>query len=194
MPRKSFLVVCLVALTSVAAFAGSIPFSGSGGSGTIQTGQPFAYNADGGTVAPDWGIPGVNLNAAFWSGPTISQFMVTFALPAGVIIDPAQIIIGNGGNCFGTSNGGTTFCAGPYSTPWTATLIGTNEIVFNSSGDLLTAGDTFFVNVFFSGGDPYGAAFSGEFTPIPIPEPATPMILGSGLFALCAGLRRKLVR
>jgi len=189
MPRHSFLVLCLAALTSVTAFAGSIPFSGSGGSGNIQTGQSFAYDADGGTFAADWGIPGVNLGTAIWTGPTISEFMVTFALPAGVIIDPAQVIIGNNANCFGSSIGGTTFCAGPYSAPWTATLIGTNGILFNSSGDLLTDGDSFFVDVFFTGGDPYGADFSGEFTPVP--EPSGPMLLGSGLLALIGALRFK---
>src|SRR5271157_5186806 len=137
MLRKTFLIVCLVALTSVA-FAGSIPISGSGGSGTIQTGQPFAYNGDGGgIVEPNWGIPGVNLGAPIWNGPTVNEFMVTFTLPAGVSIDPAQIDVGNNSGCFGTSFGGTAFCAGPYSAPWTATLIGTNGIDFTSSGDLL---------------------------------------------------------
>jgi hypothetical protein len=116
--------------------------------------------------------------------------MVMFTLPAGIVLDPNQVILGNNSGCAGGSTGGTTFCASPFSTPWTATLIGTNEVLFKSSGDDLTNGDIFFVNVFFEGGDPNGVFFSGEFTPVP--EPASPMLLGSGLLALAAGLRRKL--
>ncbi len=179
-------------MASVSAFADSFQFSGSGLNGFLQTGQAFAYNGDGGVLEPDWGIPGLNLGTDFWTGPTVSQFMVTFNLPAGIIIDPAQVLVGNGANCGGTTTGGTTFCADPYSAPWKAALIGNNGIMFTSSRDLLTSGDDFFVNIFFSGGDPSGAAFSGEFS-TPVSEPSNPMLLGSGLLALVGGLRRKLL-
>ena len=149
---RPLLVLCVIALISLTGFAGSIPFSGSGGNGNLQTGQPFAYDADGGTFAHDWSIPGVNFGTAIWSGPTVVGFLVIFELPTGVIIDDAQVTIGNGADCLGSSIGGTTFCAGPYSAPWAVTMVGRNDILFYSSGDLLTNGDSFFVDIFFTGG------------------------------------------
>ena len=190
--RNLLLLLCVLTLASITASAGSsIPFSGSGSSGTIQTGQSFAYNGDGGMPIPNWGIPGVNLGTAIWNGPTVNDFLVTFNLPMGTILDPNQVILGTNSGCAGGPTGGTTFCALPFSTPWTPTLIGTNEIEFKSSGDLLTAGDIFFVSIFFEGDDPNGVFFSGEFN-TPVPEPTSPMLLGSGLLAVVAGLRRKL--
>lgn len=191
MSRKPLLLLCVVALASITAFAGSIPFSGSGSSGTLQTGQSFAYNGDGGVPIPNWGIPGVVQGTAVWNGPTVNEFLVTFDLPSGIILDPNQVILGSNSGCAGGSTGGTTFCALPFSMPWTPTLIGTNGIEFKSSGDLLTQGDLFFVNVFFEGGDPNGVSFSGEFGTVP--EPASPMLIAPGLLAVAAGLRRKLL-
>ncbi len=72
----------------------NIPFSGSGSSGTLQTGQPFFYDFDGGVFDPDFGIPGVGNNLATWNGPTVSQFEITFNLPTGVEIDPAMVAQG----------------------------------------------------------------------------------------------------
>ena len=58
MLRRFWWLVCVVALVPGAAFAGSIPFSGSGSSGTLQTGQPFAYDFDNAVFEPDFGVPG----------------------------------------------------------------------------------------------------------------------------------------
>ena len=55
----------------------------------------------------------------------------------------------------------------------------------------MTNGDIFFVNIFFEGDDPNGVSFSGAF--IPVPEPTSPLLIGSGLLTLVAGLRRKLL-
>lgn len=192
MSRKLSLLLCVVSLTSITAFAGSIPFSGSGSSGTLQTGQPFAYDGDGGMPIPNWGVPGVLQGTAVWNGPTVNDFLVTFSLPAGIILDPNQVILGSNSGCAGGPTGGTTFCALPFSAPWIPTLIGTNGIEFNSSGDLLTDGDIFFVNIFFEGGDPNGASFTGEFS-TPVPEPTSPMLIGPGLLAVMACFRRKLL-
>ena len=50
-------------------------------------------------------------------------------------------------------------------------------------GDLLINGDPFFINIFFTGGDPNGASFSGDWV-TPVPEPSGLVLFGSGILAL----------
>lgn len=191
MLRKLSLLFCLCTL-AITAYAGSIPFSGSGSSGTIQTGQPFAYDFDGGVVEPDWGIPGIGAGIATWNGPTVDAFQITFDLPPGVVIDPAMVSLGQSGDCVGGAAGGTAFCAQPYTSPWIANLVGDNTIMFIATqGNLLTTGDPFFVNIFFTGGDPNGADFSGAFTVVP--EPSGFILLGTGILGLATYLRRRML-
>jgi len=183
--RRLSLLLSLLVLSSLAAVGSSIPFSGSGASGTVAPGQPFAYDLDSGT---DWGIPGVNAGLATWSGPAIDQFTITFDLAPGIAIDPAKL----GTDCLGGSTGGTVFCASPYTQPWDVTLT-TDSITFTAQpgGDLLMNGDTFFVNIFFTGGDPIGASFSGEWDS-PIPEPSALLLFGSGVLGVAGLFRRRL--
>jgi hypothetical protein len=191
MIRKLCLAISLMALLPTLALAGDIDFSGSGPSGTLQTGQPFAYDFDGGVFEPDFGIPGVGAGLATWEGPTVSSFEITFNLPAGVEIDPAMVAQGQIGDCVGGPAGGTAFCAQPYTTPWTAQLIGSNQLIFTATpGNYLTTGDPFFLNIFFTGGDPNGASFSGAFT-ASTPEPSSFLLLGSGLLGTITYLRRR---
>lgn len=187
--RKLVLLLCLIITASMTAVAGDISFSGSGSSGTIAPGQPFSYNYDHAVVEPDWGVPGVGATLATWNGPTIGQFTITFSLPAGISIDALNL----GTTCNGGSFSGTSFCASPYSQPWNVTNLTSNSITFTAlpGGDLLTNGDPFFVNIFFAGGDPNGASFSGEWVPA-VPEPGSLILFGSGILGAAALLRRKL--
>lgn len=193
MLRKVLLLACFVSLVGVAAFAGSYPFAGAGPFGvTAPCGNSWLYNADGATLEPDWGIPGVGAGTLAWcKSTTITDFEITFDLPPGTVIDPAQILVGNGAGCVGSTGGGTTFCASPYSAPWTAALLASNSIAFYASpGNALTNGDAFFVNIFFSGPDPGNPGFSGAWTYTP--EPGTMLLFGSGIVGLAGVLRRKL--
>ena len=185
MYHKLLLFFCLFALASVPAFGGTVSFSGSGASGTVL-GMQFTYNADGAVAEPDWGIPGVGFQSTPWTGSaTATRFTITFTLPAGTAIDPAQITIGIGAGCFGGSGGGTTFCT-TSNVPWTPVLTGTDTLAFLApAGNDLAPGQNFFVNIFFSGPDPSGASFSGSFSTVStVPEPAPLMLLGIGLLGL----------
>jgi hypothetical protein len=193
--RRLLLLSCLVALASITVSGADISFSGGGTTGTVAPGVTFNYDSFGAFPEGNWGIPGVG-NGVLTSlaSVTISDFEITFSLPAGTAIDPAQIAIGNSAGCFGTSSGGTTFCAGPYSAPWNAVLASIDSIdFFASPGNALTPGDSFFVNIFFSGPDPSGASFSGTWTTSAVPEPGTLILFGSGFLGLAGVLRRRLL-
>jgi hypothetical protein len=189
--RKLALLLCVVTASWMTAAASSIPFNGSGSSGTIPPGQPFAYDFDHASQEPDWGIPGVGGTLSVWTGPVIGQFTITFDLPQGVIIDPMNL----GGNCNGGPMGGTVFCASPYSQPWNVTALTSDSITFTAQpgGDLLINRDPFFVNIFFSGGDPNGASFNGAWVTA-VPEPGSLILFGTGTLGAAALMRRKIKR
>jgi PEP-CTERM motif len=188
--RRAYALLCMVMLASVAAMAGSIPFSGSGSSGTIDPGQPFSYDFAGALSEANWGVPGVGAGLATWSGATVDQFTITFDLAPGISIDSMNL----GATCDGGPTSGTVFCASPYTQPWNVTNLTTDSITFTASpgGDLLINNDSFFINIFFTGGDPIGASFNGDWV-TPVPEPGSLVLLSSGILAIAGAFRRKLL-
>jgi len=190
--------ICLV-LSSLAASADNYypTFSGSGTSGFVTIGScttPFAYDADGGVLEGNWGLPGVG---AGWTNCWPAGFTgleISFDLPPGTIIDPAQISVGLNANCVGGTFGGTTLCStvtnyrGSRRAPWDVYLLTPSSIGFVIPYCCNPA-DPFFVDIFFSGPDPNGVSFSGKFTP----EPNGLALLSTGLlggFGLLSWKRR----
>ena len=194
------LALCLCAVTARADFI-VIPFSGSGTSGTIAPGEPWAINAFG---TMSWGSPGVGLGILAWPGPPtpqdITDFTITFrGLPAGVTIDPASLATA-AQDCAGGPGGGTVFCS---ETPaaiyqWIPSLSPDHDTITweAPAGGALFGGDDYFVNIFFTGAVP-GVTFTGAWTsPVPVPEPGPGLLLLLGTAAgLCAAaLRRRAAR
>jgi hypothetical protein len=140
-----------------------------------------------------WGSPGIGGNFdTYGRSIPATDFQITFG--SSVTLDPDQIPVGDATGCVpnasGGSTGGTVFCAG--STPWTIASFTTNSITFDAPatgpGSSLHHGDNYFVDIFLEGTS--GASFTGDWSGVPAPEPASLSMLGAGLLALGWARRR----
>ena len=200
---KSRLVYIALSLALMCAFSGAAyadySFAGTGSSGIlVSPSETWAFNADfpfGGTQS-DWGSPGVDLGTTAY-GEAQAAFGMVVNFTGGGPIDVASVALGNGSACAGTTTGGTTFCTVTPTDIWQAFVTGPDSIEFLAQDPsfFLSAGQLYFVNVFFDGATPTG--FTGSwlttFTPTPSPEPGTLVLLGSSVLAFIGFARRRLV-
>ena len=166
-------ILALIDVCAVTAGASIvIPFSGSGASGTIAPGQGWIINQ---LSSFNWGSPGVGLGFGTWSGGiAVEDFTITFLrLPAGVQITNLEL----GPTC-GTGNE-TVFCSG-FLDAWTPVLSnGGSTVTFTAPApETLVPGESFYINIYFSGDEGNSVAFTGGWSAVP--EPFTLSLTGLG--------------
>src|SRR5215469_1899524 len=176
-----FLGRILALILASSAMAGAtiiIPFSGSGASGTIAPGEGWIINQ---LSSFNWGTPGVGLGFETWNGSVpIEDFTITFAgLPTGVQITNLE----TGPTC-GTGSQ-TVFCSGIF-VPWNPVLSdGGATVTFTAPGSqMLLPGDSFYINIFFSGDEGSNVTFRGGWFQETVPEPLTLGLTASGLLTI----------
>jgi len=173
------LSVLIVAFAAIGHATIIIPFSGSGASGTIAPGEGWIINQ---LSTFNWGTPGVGLGFETWNGSVpIEDFTITFTFTNGVQITNLE----TGPTC-GTGNE-TVFCeASGTLIPWTPALSnGGTAITFTAPSPLmLLPGDSFYINIYFSGDEGSSVTFTGGWSQEVVPEPFTLGLTGLGLLTV----------
>jgi len=79
----------------------------------------------------------------------------------------------------------TVFCSGTF-TPWTPVLSnGGTTVTFTAPGSqMLLPGDSFYINIYFSGDEGSSVAFTGGWSQEAVPEPFTLGLTASGLLTI----------
>jgi hypothetical protein len=181
---KLLLLIVVTVTTANASIV--IPFSGSGASGTIAPGEAWAINQ---LSTFNWGSPGVGMGFETWNASIpVEDFTITFtSLVNGVQITNLE----TGPTCGNGSQ--TVFCeASGTLIPWTPALSnGGTAITFTAPSPLmLLPGDSFYINIYFSGDEGSSVTFTGGWSQETVPEPLTLGLTASGLLTIALRHRR----
>jgi hypothetical protein len=191
--RRVMLAVMFIGILLLAGPASAgvlITWGGSGMGDTDPYGHVWSVQNDPLNSSQDsWGIPGLGAGTLHWDGPVaIQDFHITFTdLPLGVAINSVPLPVGPGG--FDDS---TRFSNGTDLVLWDRVINGNQVSFYAPAGEALDPGESFFVNVVFTGLTPGGVTFEASYTVIP--EPSTWALLGAGLLTLAGAVRRRVKR
>ena len=174
------ILALMVAFVTVAHAGIVIPFSGSGSSGTIAPGEAWTINQ---LSTFNWGSPGIGLGFETWNASIpVEDFTITFTS----LVNGVQITNLEMGPTCGTGNE-TVFCeASGTLIPWTPVLSnGGATVTFTAPSPLmLLPGDSFYINIYFSGDEGSSVAFTGGWSQETVPEPFTLGLTGLGLLTV----------
>ena len=192
--KKLSLGLILVAIVGLAlptpASALYLWWDGQGGSGVDPLGHVWSAENDQDNGDGSWGMPGLYEGTIPWlASDWITDLHLTFeGLPTGVTVDPYPIPM------LGSTDESTRFMNVSDNVLWDR-FIGANTVSFvaASSSHRLDAGESFFVNVAFTGPISLDTfSFQAHYTQDVVPDAGTTLLLLGSALAGLGMLRRKL--
>ena len=175
------------AVTLQYGFSSAAPGSDTG---SDYFGNAWSWNNNGAGGNSVWGVPGLGSGIVTYTGANASDnFEITFLLPVFGTTSVIDQTPSTGGS-YNTQTRLSVFDAGTW-TEWTPTFINGNSVAF--FGGTIKSGDSFYVNVAFTGSDLSGAnaGFSATWSAGAVPEPSTWAMMLAGFAGLgFVGYRR----